>query len=231
MSDEQEKQPMVVDNICSEPSLEIIIGDSPCIVENIMSPEMVQSETTKDAMLESGLVRHARKELELVGMFDEDSDYGGMIGNSVMELIKVFAEQGHSGHSAGRVNALFHKLAAYQTICPLTGEDSEWNDVGGIGNDNTFQNNRNSAVFKQGKDGQAYYIDAIIWRTQEGMTYTGKTEEEISSSQFIKSFPFTPEIFYIDVIEEEVKKDDWIFRIKNMADLDKVWEVYDREKN
>lgn len=205
---EQEKQP--------------IVNDVECVSNPINENDVKETQ-------ESGLEIHAREELKLAGMFDKNSDYGGMIGNAVMELIKVFAEQDHSGYSASMVRNIFNKLADFKTICPLTGEDSEWNDVGGptIG-DKVFQNNRNSAVFKDGKNGQAYYIDAIIWRTQKGMTYTGTTEEGITSRQFIKSFPFTPKTFYIDVIEEEVKKDDWIFRIKNMADLDEVWKVYDR---
>jgi len=36
-----------------------------------------------------------------------------------------------------------------------------------------------------------------------------------------------PKRFVIDVIEEEVAKDDWELHIKNKKDLDKVWEVYD----
>ena len=32
--------------------------------------------------------------------FDQDSDYEGMLGTAVYEIIKVFAQQGHSGASA-----------------------------------------------------------------------------------------------------------------------------------
>ena len=119
----------------------------------------------------STLTQHAIDELKIAGLFDKDSDYDGMLGEAVLELIKVFAKQGHSGHSAPMVVYIFEKLANYQTITPLTGEDSEWNDAAGL-TDNTFQNNRNSAVFKDGKNGRAHYIDAIIWRTERS-TWTG----------------------------------------------------------
>ncbi|NIO30179.1 MAG: hypothetical protein GTN75_00095 [Gemmatimonadetes bacterium] len=46
------------------------------------------------------LEQHARRELELAGLFDEDSDYGGMLGHSTMRLIEAFAAEGHSGMSA-----------------------------------------------------------------------------------------------------------------------------------
>jgi len=100
----------------------------------------------------SSLVKHAEKELRAAGLYDEDSDYGGMLAESVMELIKLFSKQGHSGCSAGMTISLFKMLANYETITPLTGEDDEWNFIG-----DRFQNKRNSAVFKD-KDGQAYYI-------------------------------------------------------------------------
>ena len=46
------------------------------------------------------LKEHAKYELEKAGLFDKDSDYNGMIGNAVMELIEKFSEQGHSGFFA-----------------------------------------------------------------------------------------------------------------------------------
>ena len=175
---------------------------------------------------ESNLIKHARKELQIARLFDKDSDYNGEIANAVMELMEVFSRQGHSGHSASMVNRLFGKLADYKTITPLTGKNDEWVEVG----ENVYQNNRNSAVFKDGKDAQAHYIKAIVWKTQKGSTWTGSTSFGISSQQYIKSFPFQPVTFYIDVIEEEVKKDDWVFHIKNKKDLDEVWKVYDIKK-
>jgi len=37
----------------------------------------------------SNLVEHAKRELTLAGLFNKDSDYGGMMGDSVMELMEV----------------------------------------------------------------------------------------------------------------------------------------------
>ncbi len=63
-----------------------------------------------------GLVDHAEKELRRVGLFDKDSDYDGMLGEDVLELIKLFAGQGHSGMSAEMSIQLFEKLARYQEL-------------------------------------------------------------------------------------------------------------------
>ena len=42
----------------------------------------------------SNLVEFAKKELELAGLFDKDSDYNGMIGGAVLKMVKDFADGG-----------------------------------------------------------------------------------------------------------------------------------------
>ena len=171
------------------------------------------------------LIKYAERELRLAGFFDKDSDYEGALGKAVMELIEVFSKQGHSGFSANRVVSLFEKVARYKNLLPLTGEDSEWNDISDL-DGGTLQNNRVSSVFKEKETGRAYYIDAIVWRTQNGGYFTGSADD-VSSRQYIKSFPFTPKTFYVDVIEEEVKKNDWVFHIKDNEQLMPVFEYYE----
>lgn len=68
------------------------------------------------------LVEFAQKELQEAGLFDEDSDYSGMLGKSVLDLITLFASQGHSGYSAGLTIQLFQKLASFETL-KATAED------------------------------------------------------------------------------------------------------------
>ena len=95
------------------------------------------------------LLRHAERELELAGLFDEESDYGGLIGESVMQLINVFETQGHSGHSASMVIQILNKLLAYEPLTPLTYGPDEWFRHEGLGENGTalWQNIRNSSVF------------------------------------------------------------------------------------
>jgi len=104
----------------------------------------------------SNLIKHAERELKLAGLFDKDSDYNGMLGDAVMELMKVFSNQGHSGMSASMVSSLFDKLSRFKQLTPLTFKDDEWNEPG----ENSYQNKRRSSVFKDGKDGKPYFIDA-----------------------------------------------------------------------
>jgi len=64
----------------------------------------------------SNLVNHAETELRKHGLFDKNSDYDGMLGEGVLELIKTFASQGHSGYSAQITRELFYKLSDFQTL-------------------------------------------------------------------------------------------------------------------
>lgn len=170
-------------------------------------------------------INHARRELELAGLFDKDSDYDGALGEAVMELVDVFSKQGHSGASASRVISLFKEVASYNCLMPLTGEDSEWNDISDI-DGGVLQNNRVSSVFKEKDTGKAYYLDAIVWRSQTGSGFTG-TVENVSSRQYIKSFPFRPKTFYIEVTEWETSKDMWNSKIKDREQLIPVFEYYE----
>ena len=88
----------------------------------------------------SNLIKHAKVELKLAGMFDSDSDYDGELGKAVLELVEVFAKQGHSGFSAISVVNLFNQVARYQPLLPLTGKDDEWNQPTEGGTKNIFQN-------------------------------------------------------------------------------------------
>lgn len=170
----------------------------------------------------SNLINHARRELQALGYdLNEKEGPNKWIQENVIELLEVFGKQGHSGFSAPYCINMFKKLALFEPLSPITGNDDEWNEVG----DATFQNKRCSAVFKQGKDGKPYYIDAIVWRTQNGTTWHG-TADGITSRQYIK-FPFIPKTFCVDVIEHEVAPDDWKFEIKDKSQLVPVFKYYE----
>jgi hypothetical protein len=180
------------------------------------------------------LTQHAQTELELAGYFSNEGMYGDLIGKAVMELIEVFANQGHSGMSAGLVAGLFNKLANYEPLQEITGRDEEWaeafNDSDG---QPVYQNKRCSAMFKH-VDGRVTYNDSIIKRTQTGTCWNGPlylTREDainnINKIQVeVKEYPFTPKTFYVDVLEEEIEKDDWIMWVKDPSQLDEVFEYY-----
>jgi hypothetical protein len=101
----------------------------------------------------SNLTEHARYEMERAGLFDHDADYGGAHANAVMELVETFANQGHSGMSAGITLHLFHELAQFKPIGAITSDPSEWGEVT-VG---LWQNKRRGTSFS--RDGGATWYD------------------------------------------------------------------------
>lgn len=186
----------------------------------------------------SNLINHAKRELLKLGykpIEECEEDIDKWVQENVIELLEVFSKQGHSGYSAPYVINLFKKLANFEPLSPISCTDDEWNDVGHYNgpNDDTFQNNRCSAVFKNGKNGKPHYLDAIVWKNQNGTTYTGSAfnskRERIKSSQTIK-LPFIPKTFYVDVIDYEVAPDDWESYIKDESQLKEVWKYYEHQE-
>ena len=144
----------------------------------------------------SNLLKHADRELKFIG-YDGKDEYNNMAKAAIMELLTTFANQGHSGFSANYIVNLFNKLAKYETLSPLKGNDDEWNDVSDMSGDRKtlFQNNRDGRVFKN--DDGAFFTEAIIWTESGESSYTNK-----DSNRYIKSFPFTPKTFYVKVDKE-----------------------------
>ncbi len=58
----------------------------------------------------------AIRNLELAGWCDPDSDYDGMIGAAVKNLLLTHQREGHSGASHYTTLALFHKVATGEAL-------------------------------------------------------------------------------------------------------------------
>ena len=135
--------------------------------------------------------KHAEVEFLALGYkpIDEcEDDPNKWIQENVMELLNVFAKQGHSGSSAPFCVGYFKKLALFEPLSPLQGTDDEWVEI----SENTWQNKRASNVFKDGK-GRAYDINGKVFREPNGSCYTDK------DSNVDVNFPYVPKTEYIDV--------------------------------
>ena len=68
---------------------------------------------------ESNLVRHARRELALLGNDEEFND-------SIIGAVRAFASYGHSGGSAAVAVPMLTALLQWKTLTPLTDDPDEW---------------------------------------------------------------------------------------------------------
>lgn len=105
----------------------------------------------------SNLEIHAERELRRAGLFDKGSDYGGMLAPAIMNLIRIFAAEGHSGMSAAMALQIFTRLASFRALTALTADPAEWSDVSDMSGEPMWQNIRQSTCFS--KDGGKTYYD------------------------------------------------------------------------
>ena len=171
-----------------------------------------------------GVVDHAKREFLALGYIpvDQPQEDGPnkWIQENILQLLEVFAEQGHSGTSSNYCIDMFSKLAKYEPLCPLIGDDAEWNDVSGYGGKDDpiiYQNNRCSHVFKE--DETAWDSDGyIFWHwcerqleeDEEGYPGISKFKSNFTSNMSRRKveFPYVPKSEYIEVECFEVDKGD-----------------------
>lgn len=115
------------------------------------------------------LVDHAERELRRAGLFDEDSDYEGALGEHVLALVKVFADQGHSGYSAGLAIQLFGKVARYETLTPL-GNPTETGEYI-VHAEDAWQSTRDGCVFSADQGKTWYHLDKYRTRLQRCLAW------------------------------------------------------------
>ncbi len=151
----------------------------------------------------SNLVAFAERELDIILSRCEDEESKEMqkeINKDILQIVKVFSKQGHSGFSASYAISLIKKLLNYEPITPLTGKDDEWIKLD-YNNDTYYQNKRCSRVFKD-KDGNAYDIEGKIFSDNKGKSWYVKGG---GASRVYINFPYTPktEKILVENIDEE----------------------------
>lgn len=147
----------------------------------------------------SNLLSYAEKEMNLIGLTDEDGMNGAM-RKHILHMVKEFSEEGHSGYSASYAISCLKRLLSYKPLSPLTGEDDEWGDVSEMSGTTLYQNKRHSSVFKEGKDGEAYDIDGkLFWEW-----YTDPDTNEKHKSYYTNKESNVPVTFPYNVPDEPI---------------------------
>ena len=139
----------------------------------------------------SNLMDYAKEELTRIGMIGSGEPYNDAISKDILDLIELFASQGHSGFTAPYTINTFARLAMFKPLSPLTGEDDEWKDG---------QNKRYSAVFKD-KDGRAYNIEGKVFTEDGEIWFTNR--DSCVDITFPYTVPEKPEYIYLNNSDKE----------------------------
>ena len=142
------------------------------------------------------LVDHAKTEMNLA--WPESDDMQDEVKKAVIDLISVFANQGHSGMSAPYVANVANKMMLFKQLRPITGEEDEWCILDY--DDNMYaQNKRCSSIFMR-KDGSAYDIDGRIFFEYEPESgeWIGFTSGDSKVDIEFPYEPGHPEYVYVD---------------------------------
>ena len=105
-----------------------------------------------------GLVSYAEHELKCAGLFDEDSDYDGMLGPAILNVVKAFADEGHSGCSASISIFALSRLLRFKPLALIkqpTPSDYIDIDLNGC----ILQHNRDAELFSNNRGKTWYALD------------------------------------------------------------------------
>lgn len=106
------------------------------------------------------LYNHAVREMQLAGLNTEDADYDGDLYKWVLQIVRVFVSQGHSGGSASRTLDVFCRLCRYETLTP--NDHSLYRDVSDMVDAEPgthLQDLRNSRFFSDDAGKTWYMVD------------------------------------------------------------------------
>lgn len=161
--------------------------------------ELIEEVKHKKSVLEI----FAENELNIIINKCEDEDSRKMqeaITRDILQIVQMFAEQGHSGFSANYAISLIEKLLRYEPLTELTGNENEWTKLECI-DDGCYQNKRCSRIFKD-EGGQAYDLEGKIF-SEDG----GKSWFTCKDSKVYIDFPYIPHTEEV-ILENNLPSDE-----------------------
>ena len=81
------------------------------------------------------------------------------LGDAVLELVKVFSKQEHSGFSAHQTLKIFNLVADYKPLTPIGTTKNEWMDISEASGYPCWQNYRRGSTFSRDGGKTWYDID------------------------------------------------------------------------
>jgi hypothetical protein len=150
-------------------------------------------EEQREEQEKSGLVLFAEQELARIGQDDEGMQ--AAMNKHLLDMVKVFSDEDHSGFSAGYAINILERLLRYLPLTPIEDTPEDWNET----RPGCYQHRRCSAVFKDKNQfgGKAYFLDAKVFSDDGGESWF-----TYSDSREVIEFPFavpnSPKRYLVD---------------------------------
>lgn len=182
------------------------------------------------------VLEFAKRELDIAGGLEngkESCERNARAREYIMDLLGVIERYpGFLFDDESVCQNLFMKLANYDIITPLRGCDDEWGGKCGGEDIGSDQNNRDTSVFRHKTHTGDFiytYQNAVKFIDKNGKIFTGtvKLNDGTALSYHccaIKTFPFTPKTFYVDVVDT---LDYSIKKVKDESQLVEPFKYYD----
>ena len=161
----------------------------------------------------SSLVEFAEDELNRLLKGCTDSEALKMqksVNQDILDIVKMFSNQGHSGFSAQYSLNLLRRLLNYKPLSEITDDESEWIELN-YTPDIAYQCKRCPSLFKD-NEGRVYNVEGKIFSDDNGHTwYTCK-----DSCVYVK-LPYTvPERAEYVIIDNQQERDNIKTNICNL---------------
>ena len=174
----------------------------------------------------SNMYKWAKSELDilLAGCKESEGEDGYemqvLINKDILDIVKVFCSQGHSGSTAWYTLSMIKQLLDWKPITPINGEESEWGEGYRVDEYICQQNKRCSAVFRHNMDNStAYYIDGRVYSDDGGFTWFTNRKSHIPVT-FPFKVPEKPEYIYLNGEDSD----------EVITDPERIKELYEAKK-
>lgn len=124
-----------------------------------------------------------------------------MINDDIMEMVKTFSQQGHSGFSASYSLNILKRLLDYKPLSALTDDDNDWVQLD-YGDDIAYQNKRCPSVFKD-INGKVYNTEGKVFSDDNGHTWFTSADSRVYV-ELPYTVPDKPEYVIIDNQKERL---------------------------
>lgn len=134
---------------------------------------------------------------------DSESLHAQMqVNRDILDVVKTFSEQGHSGFSAQYCLSILNRLLKYKPLSAITDNEEEWTALD-YGEDIAYQCKRCPQVFKD-VEGKVYDVEGKVFSDDNGHTWFTNAESRVYV-ELPYNVPEKPEYVIIDNQEERLQ--------------------------